>query len=471
MKRFYIFTIAIILFSSIRAQKGVVINVLDKSNSSMNLSIRKSPKIRVQDYSKSQKIGNIERITDSTYIIKLDNILEPQILHGTWLTGGRNHLIIVSPGDSINAIIKPPLKEWHTYEVTFHGKNEENYNKYADLNEIFNKRKLLNIDNNSLKEYIQKLDSTYTVNTRIIEKQVTSPILKNIMLNEEIADFFFYLLSYTNSVADLKLSHEDVLKLKNKFFKGKITNNSPLLMNDSGYTYGIKCLSNLLIGNTNSEHRLMTGTDTINKYFDGEIKEFLLTQYYHSIYMQYAKNDIGYPDMDQWFNLHAGKMEKEYNDFILFTYNRYKKQNKSFPEEILNIKLTCISDSSATTFRELLDKYKGKQIVLNNWASWCGPCAHEIREGRENVKELKKRGNHFIYLSLDKAKDFNKAKAKATELDIIDNAYIVSGDFDSAYVEYLNIKDIPRFILIDKDGKLKKDRVSNPSSGNFYDYN
>ncbi|WP_294562492.1 hypothetical protein [uncultured Bacteroides sp.] len=40
-------------------------------------------------------------------------------------------------------------------------------------------------------------------------------------------------------------------------------------------------------------------------------------------------------------------------------------------------------------------------------------------------------------------KDFDKAKSKAKELGIIDNAYIVTDNFNSAYVKYLDIKNIP----------------------------
>ena len=471
MKRLYIFTIVIILFSSIRAQNQVVINVLDKSNSRLGLSIRKQSKIRFVSFFTSENVGNVERITDSTYIVRINDVFEPQLLEGPSTTTKRQ-LLLVTPGDSLNAILTPPADKWDLFEVRFYGKNAENYNKYADLNKIFNRNELFRQFNKSLKEYIQKLDSAYTVNTGIIEEQVASPLLKNIMLNEEIAQFF-WLLRYPNSLADRKLTHEEILYLKDKFFQGKIVENSPLLMGNSNYTSGMQCLSDFLTDSIKSERPLMAVTDTINKYFDGELRDYLLANKYYTYCMRCGITKMEHPDIDKWFDLYFDKIaktDKEYHDFILFARENYKKYIEPFPEEVLKVRLASLSDSISVTFQELLDKYKGKQIVLDNWASWCGPCAREIKEGKKNVQELEKRGNVFVYLSLDKSKDFNKARAKAGELGIIENAYIVSGDFNSAYAKYINVKDIPRFVLIDKDGRLKRLRVSNPSLGNFQVY-
>ena len=466
MKKLCILSIAVILFSAVRAQNEVVINVLDKSNSGFDLLIHKSSKIRIEDFYKSQKVGNIKRTTDSTYVMKIDNISEPQLFSGLWR---RDQTLILIPGDTINVILTPPSEKYGLYDARFYGKNEENYNKYAELKETFNKNELSRLFKKSLKEYIQKLDSAYVVNTRIIEEQVTSPLLKNIMLNEEIAEFF-ELLNYPNSKADEKLTHMDILKLKDKFFKGKITNNSSLLMEDGGFTSGIKCLSNLLTDNIESEHPLMAATDTINKYFGGELKNYLLVNKYNDYCMRYARKKMNHPDLDEWFDLYSGKMEKEYNDFILFAREQYKKYTEPFPEEVLKVQLTNLSDSTIITFQELLDKHKGKQIVLDNWASWCGPCAREIKEGKQNTQELENRGNVFVYLSLDKTKDFKKAKIKATELDIVKKAYLVSGDFSSIYAKYINVAHIPHFVLIGKDGILKRNNLSFPSSGDFRSY-
>lgn len=469
MKKIYTFAILITLFTSMKAQQEVIINVLNKSNSDTEMSFNKNPKIRDASFysNMNKKVGDIERITDSTYVIKINDIKEPHIFYAPWR---RNQIIIMTPGDTINAVLTPSPDNSIIYQARFYGKNQENYNKYDDLNKLFNKRQFPIYGKNTLIEFIHQLDSIYTVNTKIIEEQVSSPLLKNLMLNEEIADYF-YLLSFKNSNAENKLTHENVLELKNKFFLGKIASNSPILMQASRYTIGMKALADFLTANIKSDHEFVAGNDTINKYFEGELREYLLAERFGRYRMWCTFNNTKDPDVDEWFDMYSGKMkEKEFNEYILFIDNRSKKINSEFPEEILNIRLISLADSSVVTFRELFDKYKDKQIVLDNWASWCGPCAIEIKVGRKNVEELKNRGNHFIYLSLDRVKDFDKATSKAKELGIIDNAYIVTDNFNSAYAKYLDIKHIPRFVLIDKEGRLKKDEVSNPSFGNFRDY-
>ena len=58
-------------------------------------------------------------------------------------------------------------------------------------------------------------------------------------------------------------------------------------------------------------------------------------------------------------------------------------QNKSFSKESQTQKLTDI-DGKEVKFKEVLEKYKGKTIVMEVWASWCGDCVGAMPK----VKEL-----------------------------------------------------------------------------------
>src|SRR6185295_16534859 len=48
-----------------------------------------------------------------------------------------------------------------------------------------------------------------------------------------------------------------------------------------------------------------------------------------------------------------------------------------------------------------LSDYRGKVVVLNFWATWCGPCKKEIPDFIELQGEYGKDGLQFLGISLD----------------------------------------------------------------------
>jgi thiol-disulfide isomerase/thioredoxin len=97
-----------------------------------------------------------------------------------------------------------------------------------------------------------------------------------------------------------------------------------------------------------------------------------------------------------------------------------------------------------------LSSYKGKVVLLNFWATWCGPCKAEI-PGFVELQEKYKDDLVIVGFSVDDPAD--KAKAFAAEYKM--NYPILLGEGrEDVQESYGPIWGIPASFLISKDGKV-----------------
>ncbi len=97
-----------------------------------------------------------------------------------------------------------------------------------------------------------------------------------------------------------------------------------------------------------------------------------------------------------------------------------------------------------------LSTYKGKVVLLNFWATWCGPCKAEI-PGFVELQQQYKDDLVVVGLSVDDPAD--KAKAFADQYKV--NYPIVLGlGRDDIQDAYGPIYGIPASFLISRDGKV-----------------
>jgi len=107
-------------------------------------------------------------------------------------------------------------------------------------------------------------------------------------------------------------------------------------------------------------------------------------------------------------------------------------------------------DGKTFTIKEMA----GKVVVLDFWASWCGPCRAYIPTMREYYKKYQSKGVEFVAVSFDDSKDKWLQGIAETQMEWKQG--IVQGGFgnDSPVKNKLNIKSIPHVIVVGKDGKI-----------------
>ena len=98
-----------------------------------------------------------------------------------------------------------------------------------------------------------------------------------------------------------------------------------------------------------------------------------------------------------------------------------------------------------------LNKYKGKVLVLDFWASWCGPCRQEVPNLKKYYEEFKGKGVEFLSVSIDAKKD---AWTKALKEEAMPWKQGWTPDSGKEAMNTYQFSGIPFIIIIDKDGNI-----------------
>ncbi len=97
-----------------------------------------------------------------------------------------------------------------------------------------------------------------------------------------------------------------------------------------------------------------------------------------------------------------------------------------------------------------LAEYKGKAVLLNFWATWCGPCKVEIPWFVEFEQKFKDKGFAVLGVAMDEE---GWEIIKPYIIDKKVNYRILAGD-DSTAQLYGGVDSLPTTFLIDKNGMI-----------------
>ena len=124
-------------------------------------------------------------------------------------------------------------------------------------------------------------------------------------------------------------------------------------------------------------------------------------------------------------------------------------QKTKFSEEALSETLLA-TDGSQVAFKDILKKHKGKTLVIEVWASWCGDCVKAMPK----LKELQANNPDvaYVFISMDKTVDKRKAGIEKHEMKR-DN-FMANDQMKGVFAKAIDVDWIPRYIILDKKGKI-----------------
>ena len=164
----------------------------------------------------------------------------------------------------------------------------------------------------------------------------------------------------------------------------------------------------------------------------------------------------------------------EGNQMIFDFINQYTddEEIKKMAKEMYDISLKLVPGAVSPTFTDYenikggktsLSDFKGKYVYIDVWATWCGPCRMEIPHLKKLEQKFHGKNIEFVSISIDDLENAQKWRDFVKEDQLTGVQLMADNDWKSEFIKNYGIKSIPRFILIDKEGKIINYDAPRPS--------
>ena len=110
------------------------------------------------------------------------------------------------------------------------------------------------------------------------------------------------------------------------------------------------------------------------------------------------------------------------------------------------------ADGKEISLKSVVENPANKYVLLDFWASWCGPCMGEVPHLKKTYDDFHKKGFEIYGVSFDRDRDKWLAAVKENGMDWIHVSSL--GAFNNQAAEDYAIQAIPSNLLIDHEGKI-----------------
>lgn len=184
---------------------------------------------------------------------------------------------------------------------------------------------------------------------------------------------------------------------------------------------------------------------------DNLLKSYLIYTYMYE-YVRYN----GAEGVDEFLPIYANyvsniQLKKEFDE-IYQKYCRILKGKKAPNFSLPDINGNVVS----------LHSFLGRYVYVDVWATWCGPCCRELPRLQKLEEKYEKKPITFIAISIDNNEAAWKKKVQSEDIKGIQLHVGKGSTFQNDY----QVSLIPRFILIDPEGKIINENMTRPSDKN-----
>lgn len=143
------------------------------------------------------------------------------------------------------------------------------------------------------------------------------------------------------------------------------------------------------------------------------------------------------------------------------------RKNKSFNNLELPEDIHILNTDSVRSFKEITDRYLGKVIFIDIWATWCGPCRASFAHVKPLQQYAKENDIVLLYVSIDRPTDTDLWKKMAGYYDLKGDHVIINENFKMDIYDTFGNNGalyIPHCAIINKKGELQFKGASSPEN-------
>tara|TARA_R110002073_G_scaffold145532_2_gene297646 strand:- start:11260 stop:11742 length:483 start_codon:yes stop_codon:yes gene_type:complete len=120
-----------------------------------------------------------------------------------------------------------------------------------------------------------------------------------------------------------------------------------------------------------------------------------------------------------------------------------------FTEEALQETFTSLNQENVR-FQSILEKHKGKKILIDIWASWCRDCIVRLPD----LKKLQRENPETVYVFFSLDRTHNSWKKAINKFQIKGDHYFMKEGKKGGLGDFLNLWWIPRYVVVNEIGEI-----------------